>query len=86
MRSVFDCIRIPPGSAHLTAIEAMGDLFRTLPEHVGKEWLRDSRFAAMADGEMRDPFDPAESTRFGASQQGRQELDPIVVAERAERA
>ncbi len=35
--------RIIPGSAHLTAIEAMGDLYRTLPEDAAKGWLDDSR-------------------------------------------
>lgn len=44
LKTVIDRIaRIVTGSAHLTAIEAMGDLNRTLPEDAAKDWLADSR-------------------------------------------
>jgi hypothetical protein len=48
--------RIIPGSAHLTAIEAMGDLYRTLPEDAAKGWLADSRLEGIIDREVRDPW------------------------------
>lgn len=48
--------RIVPGSAHLTAIEAMGDLYRTLPEDAAKGWLEDSRTRGTVKGEARDPW------------------------------
>ena len=48
--------RIIPGSAHLTAIEAMGDLYRTLPEDAAKGWLDDSRTRGTVAGEARDPW------------------------------
>ena len=58
--------RIVPGSAHLTAMEAMADIYGTLPEDAAAGWLEDSRqpFGDMnrkdsAQGrvdEMRDPW------------------------------
>lgn len=48
--------RIVPGSAHLTAVEAMGDLYRTLPDDAARGWLEDSRLPAKVDGEARDPW------------------------------
>jgi hypothetical protein len=35
--------RLVPGPAHMTALEAMGDLYRTLPEKAAAAWERDSR-------------------------------------------
>jgi antitoxin (DNA-binding transcriptional repressor) of toxin-antitoxin stability system len=48
--------RIIPGSAHLTAIEAMGDLYRTMPEDAAKGWRDDSRTKGTVAGEARDPW------------------------------
>ena len=49
--------RLIPGSFTLTALEAMGDLYRTLPEDAGKDWLKDSNIPGNLDSEMRDPWD-----------------------------
>jgi antitoxin (DNA-binding transcriptional repressor) of toxin-antitoxin stability system len=35
--------RLVPWPGRQTALEAMADLYRTLPETAGREWLRDSR-------------------------------------------
>jgi antitoxin (DNA-binding transcriptional repressor) of toxin-antitoxin stability system len=48
--------RITPGSPHLTAIEAMSDLYRTLPESAAGDWERDSRITGTL-GEMKDPWE-----------------------------
>jgi antitoxin (DNA-binding transcriptional repressor) of toxin-antitoxin stability system len=48
--------RIIPGSAHLTAIEAMGDLYRTLPEDAANGWLKDGRAKGTTTSEARDPW------------------------------
>ena len=52
--------RLVPGPGHMTALEAMADLYATLPPEAGKGWLADSRQAdldgSMAD-EVRDPWD-----------------------------
>jgi hypothetical protein len=48
--------RFVPGSAHPTAIEAMGDLYQTLPEEAGQGWLEDRRTTAQVDDEARDPW------------------------------
>jgi hypothetical protein len=47
LKSIFDRIaRIVPGSPHLAAIEAMGGLYRTLPEDAAKGWIEDGRSKA----------------------------------------
>jgi antitoxin (DNA-binding transcriptional repressor) of toxin-antitoxin stability system len=48
--------RIVPGSPHLTAIEAMGGLYRTLPEDSAKNWIEDGRSKATIADEVRDPW------------------------------
>lgn len=53
--------RLVPGAAHLTALEAMGDLYRTLPEQAAARWERDSRAGGglsdrVAKG-VRNPWD-----------------------------
>jgi len=49
--------RIVPGPGRQTALEAMADLYRTLPEDAGASWLEDSRDAAgTVDREIRDPW------------------------------
>jgi antitoxin (DNA-binding transcriptional repressor) of toxin-antitoxin stability system len=35
--------RLLPVPVHMTALEAMGDLYRTLPEKAAAAWERDSR-------------------------------------------
>ena len=54
LKTIID--RIVPGSAHLTAIEAMGDLYRTLPEDAARGWLPDSRTKGTVESEARDPW------------------------------
>ena len=49
--------RIIPGSPHLTAVEAMGDLYRTLPEDAAEGWLEESRTAAKVSEESRNPWE-----------------------------
>jgi antitoxin (DNA-binding transcriptional repressor) of toxin-antitoxin stability system len=50
--------RIVPGPTAMTALEAMGDLYRTLPGEAGREWLADSRKAdGLADDKVRDPWE-----------------------------
>jgi antitoxin (DNA-binding transcriptional repressor) of toxin-antitoxin stability system len=49
--------RLIPGSAHLTALEAMADLYQTLTPEAGQSWLEDSRMPAHLSDELRDPWD-----------------------------
>lgn len=49
--------RLIPGSFSLNALEAMGDLYRTLPDDAGKTWLKDSSVPGVLEDEMRDPWD-----------------------------
>lgn len=48
--------RIIPGSPHLTAIEAMADIHRTLAPEAARDWLTDSRLEGKLAAEMRDPW------------------------------
>jgi len=57
MRNKHRIARIVPGSPHLTAIEAMGDLYRTLPEDAAEGWLEESRAAAKVSEEWRNPWE-----------------------------
>jgi len=49
--------RLVPGAARLSALEALADLYRTLPDEDGAAWLQDLRGAdrPMAR-EMTDPW------------------------------
>ena len=49
--------RVLPGSSHQTALEAMADLYRTLPESAAKGWVEDGRSVTTLDGETVDPWD-----------------------------
>jgi len=49
--------RLIPGSHHLTALEAMADLYQTLPPDAAKEWGKESRINGTLSEEMRDPWD-----------------------------
>jgi antitoxin (DNA-binding transcriptional repressor) of toxin-antitoxin stability system len=57
MRNKHRIAKIVPGSPHLTAIEAMGDLYRTLPEDAAEGWLEDSRSPATVSKELRNPWE-----------------------------
>lgn len=48
--------RIIPGAPRQTALEAMSDLYRTLPDEAAKDWLKASRsFSDKLNG-IRDPW------------------------------
>lgn len=49
--------RVVPGPATMNALEAFGDLYRTLPEQAGQDWLTDSRQDDGRDGEVRNPWE-----------------------------
>ena len=49
--------RIIPGSPHMTALEAMADLYQTLPPDAAEDWIDDSRIPAKLFEELRDPWD-----------------------------
>lgn len=49
--------RLIPGAPVMTALEALGDLYRTLPDDEGARWLRHSRRrGGRLKTEMRDPW------------------------------
>lgn len=49
--------RLMPIPPRQTALEAMADLYRTLPESAGRRWLEDSRGQDDTLGEaLRDPW------------------------------
>jgi antitoxin (DNA-binding transcriptional repressor) of toxin-antitoxin stability system len=49
--------RIVPGPATMTALEAMSDLYRTLPEDAGAGWLQDiSKNEKGMSQQVRDPW------------------------------
>ena len=48
--------RIVPGVSRQSALEAMGDLYRTLPDAAAKGWVRDSRTRRDGLDRRRDPW------------------------------
>jgi len=52
--------RLIPGPAHMNALEAMADLYRTLPEEAAAGWEKDSRGAGLKGNRLargvRDPW------------------------------
>ena len=48
--------RVIPGAAHMTALEAMADLYQTLSPEAGTDWLEDSRIPEKLNKELRDPW------------------------------
>ncbi len=57
VRNNHEVARIIPGPATMTALEAMADLYRTLPEEAAADWLKDSRPAeGWLQDEVRDPW------------------------------
>lgn len=57
LRNNHKIARLIPGSAHMTALEAMADLYQTLPPEAGQDWLEDSRMPVKLSDELRDPWD-----------------------------
>jgi antitoxin (DNA-binding transcriptional repressor) of toxin-antitoxin stability system len=50
--------KLVPGAPQLTALEALADLHRTLPDEDGKRWLDDARKADRQwRKERRDPWE-----------------------------
>ena len=52
--------RLLPGAWRMTALEALADLYQTLPDAAGKDWLTDSRSTDLVDvvaEEILDPWD-----------------------------
>ncbi|OHD79914.1 MAG: hypothetical protein A3J97_14775 [Spirochaetes bacterium RIFOXYC1_FULL_54_7] len=45
-----------PGEPFVTAAEAMGDLYRTLPEDAAATWLDDSIIPGSQAPELKDPW------------------------------
>ena len=57
VRNQHPIARIVPGAPRMTALEAMADLYRTLPEGVGATWLGDARQAGAGTlDEGNDPW------------------------------
>ena len=51
--------RLVPGQGRQTALEAMADLYRTLPEDAAHGWMEDGRAGPggrLLDDEARDPW------------------------------
>jgi len=50
--------RLIPGAGQQTALEAMADLYRTLPEDAAGNWLKDSqKLPETITEEIRNPWD-----------------------------
>jgi antitoxin (DNA-binding transcriptional repressor) of toxin-antitoxin stability system len=48
--------KIQPGPGQQTAMEAMSDLYRTLPTDAGATWAKDARSKRGLLTELRDPW------------------------------
>ncbi len=49
--------RLIPGSPHMTALEAMADIYRTLPPDAAEGWIKESRNLSKLSEQVRDPWD-----------------------------
>ncbi|MCD6352873.1 MAG: type II toxin-antitoxin system Phd/YefM family antitoxin [Proteobacteria bacterium] len=49
--------RLIPGSHHMTALEAMADLYQTLPPDAAQNWREEVRIHGRLSEEIRDPWD-----------------------------
>ncbi len=56
IRNNHEVARIIPGPSRMTALEAMSDLYRTLPEDAASSWLKESRLKSTLKKEIRDPW------------------------------
>jgi antitoxin (DNA-binding transcriptional repressor) of toxin-antitoxin stability system len=57
IRNNHQVAKIVPGPATMTALDAMSDLYRTLPDDAGAEWVSDSREGGMDSLiNLRDPW------------------------------
>lgn len=58
VRNNHEVARIIPGPANMNALEAMADLYRTLPAEAAADWLKDARLpGGKLKDEVRDPWD-----------------------------
>ena len=57
VRSNHRIARLIPGSHHMTALEAMAGLYRTIPPAAAVDWLEESRLPGRVAEEIRDPWD-----------------------------
>jgi PHD/YefM family antitoxin component YafN of YafNO toxin-antitoxin module len=58
VRNNHEVAKVTQGQSKMTAIEAMADLYHTLPEDAAKDWLKDSRKSKGGSIlEVRDPWD-----------------------------
>lgn len=59
VRNQHPIARIVPGAPRMTALEAMADLYRTLPDDAAATWLEDARRSGTptVEDEARDPWD-----------------------------
>jgi prevent-host-death family protein len=57
VRNNIPVARIVPGYAAMTAAEAFGDLYCTVPAEAGESWLADSRMEDAGLSEVRDPWE-----------------------------
>ena len=57
LRNNHEVARIIPGLSTMTALEAMADIYRLLPEDAGAGWLKDAKSGSetLKDG-VRDPW------------------------------
>ncbi len=57
IRNNHEVARIIPGPVTMTALEAMADIYRTLPEEAGRDWVKDARASEEElSSEVRDPW------------------------------
>ena len=57
VRNNHEVARIIPGPARMNALEAMADLYRTLPEDAAEGWMEESRQTGDSlKDEVRDPW------------------------------
>jgi antitoxin (DNA-binding transcriptional repressor) of toxin-antitoxin stability system len=57
LRNNHKIARLIPGSHSMTALEAMADLYRTLPPDAAESWREDARLNGKLSEEIRDPWD-----------------------------
>lgn len=57
IRNNHEVARIIPGLSTMTALDAMADIYRSLPDEAGAGWLKDSKSGSetLKDG-VRDPW------------------------------
>jgi antitoxin (DNA-binding transcriptional repressor) of toxin-antitoxin stability system len=57
LRNSHPVARILPGAPRMTALEALADLYRTMPDSEGAAWVRDARRADdKRRRRLRDPW------------------------------